>query len=150
METSRILGCIEECSGTIRTESGWTAYIGSSIQESCHRDENDHSMYKQANVKKGCDYDDEDDNESDDSMASDASSGPSLDEFPFKSKEIRVDMGPFKNATTKYSSGQKLHTKCKQKDRARPLIKVEKEQLVFEAKSAASHIYGGTRCLKTE
>lgn len=61
----------EECHSS---ESGWTMYIGSPIDDAGHSSDNDD------NNKKGTQahpQDDDDDDESDDSMASDASSGPS-------------------------------------------------------------------------
>ncbi|EEF47651.1 protein SOB FIVE-LIKE 4 [Ricinus communis] len=142
MEASRILGCKEEDSGTSDTESGWTTYIASPSQENRrrHHDDDDHNTCNKADFKMGnCSYDDGG-GESDDSMASDASSGPCHHEFPCKSNERNVGTG-----TTKYSSREKLHRQVKQKDGARPWIKVEKQELVPEAKSAASHIHGGTK-----
>ncbi|KAG4378669.1 hypothetical protein AAZX31_17G080200 [Glycine max] len=61
--------------GCHSSESGWTMYIGSPIDDAGHSSDNDD------NNKKGTQAhpqdDDDDDDESDDSMASDASSGPS-------------------------------------------------------------------------
>ncbi|KAL9314262.1 hypothetical protein ACSQ67_019714 [Phaseolus vulgaris] len=67
-----MLGGEEECHSN---ESGWTMYIGSPRDEEAHYDDNEEKGYS-------LDYDYEDaeadpDVESDDSMASDASSGPS-------------------------------------------------------------------------
>ncbi|ESW10218.1 hypothetical protein PHAVU_009G190900 [Phaseolus vulgaris] len=67
-----MLGGEEECHSN---ESGWTMYIGSPRDEEAHCDDNEEKGYS-------LDYDYEDaeadpDVESDDSMASDASSGPS-------------------------------------------------------------------------
>ena len=81
-------------------------------------------------------------------MASDASSGPSHHAFPCNRNEGSSDMVPLKHATTKNSSREKLHKQAKQKDGARPWIKVEKQELVRQAKSAASHIRGGTKIKK--
>ncbi|KAL2338252.1 hypothetical protein Fmac_012698 [Flemingia macrophylla] len=57
----------EECQSS---ESGWTMYIGSPMQDS---DDNSDSSDEYENSTQACPQDDE----SDDSMASDASSGPS-------------------------------------------------------------------------
>ncbi|KAI4346266.1 hypothetical protein L6164_013332 [Bauhinia variegata] len=58
MESSQIFGAAEECQSN---DSGWTMYIGSST------DDDDDGYTHEANPEDG----------SDDSMASDASSGPS-------------------------------------------------------------------------
>ncbi|CAJ1944272.1 unnamed protein product [Sphenostylis stenocarpa] len=59
----------EECHSS---ESGWTMYIGSPMEDGGHSDDGDNSDQEgiQTNPQ-------DDDDESDDSMASDASSGPS-------------------------------------------------------------------------
>ncbi|KAJ1394736.1 hypothetical protein SESBI_33986 [Sesbania bispinosa] len=73
MEPSQMFGGVEECQSS--SESGWTMYIGSPIDDGDDGDSTNHNR----------DIDDEgtthqadpEDDESDDSMASDASSGPS-------------------------------------------------------------------------
>ncbi|KAJ1388533.1 hypothetical protein SESBI_39028 [Sesbania bispinosa] len=73
MEPSQMFGGVEECESS--SESGWTMYIGSPMDDDDDGDSTDHNR----------DIDDEgtthqadpEDDESDDSMASDASSGPS-------------------------------------------------------------------------
>nr|XP_023876609.1 sodium/hydrogen exchanger 1-like [Quercus suber] len=71
MESSQAHATAEEHGGS---EYGWTMYINSPIQS-----ENDD--YKDIHVHNDGDGDDDDD-ESDNSMASDASSGPSHRELP--------------------------------------------------------------------
>ncbi|KAL9364764.1 hypothetical protein Peur_042637 [Populus x canadensis] len=130
MEFSQTLGREEECSGTSGSESGWTSYIASPIKENNFDDDNDDSKNKQGDCREG-NY------ESDDSMASDASSGPSHPELPCRINEGSINKGPFKNATTKYSSKEKLHRQVKRRDGARTTVK--KEVSVLKANSAASH-----------
>ncbi|RDX74743.1 hypothetical protein CR513_45473, partial [Mucuna pruriens] len=61
----------EECHSS---ESGWTMYIGSPMDDGGHSDDNDdNNGHEGTRVHRPQD----DDDESDDSMASDASSGPS-------------------------------------------------------------------------
>lgn len=84
MESSKVIihgGEEEECSSS---ESGWTAYIASTYDDSSNSS-SERKGYK--NYKN--DYVEED-GESDDSMASDASSGPSHHEYrPLQSPLIR-------------------------------------------------------------
>ncbi|KAG6765802.1 hypothetical protein POTOM_029859 [Populus tomentosa] len=138
MEFSQTLGCKEECSGTSGSESGWTSYIASPIKENNFDDDNDDSKNKQGDCREG-NY------ESDDSMASDASSGPSHPELPCRINGGSINKGPFKNATTKYSSKEKLHRQVKRRDGARTTVK--KEVSVLKANSAASHdhVQSGTQ-----
>ncbi|XP_057989136.1 protein SOB FIVE-LIKE 4-like [Hevea brasiliensis] len=144
MESSGILGFIEECSGTSSKESGWTTYIASPIQENHHHhDDDDHSNDKQADCKKGNYNKVDDGTESDDSMASDASSGPSHHEFPSKINEISVDTGPSKHAITKYSSKEKLGKQFKQSEGESPRIKLGRE-----IGSAASDGHGGAKAYR--
>ncbi|XP_022974149.1 uncharacterized protein LOC111472737 [Cucurbita maxima] len=69
MESSQNVGVSEECHSS---ESGWTMYIGSPVDDSSDGDEDDDVEYGK---NKGFHANHQDD--SDDSMASDASSGPS-------------------------------------------------------------------------
>ncbi|XP_022638612.1 prostatic spermine-binding protein-like [Vigna radiata var. radiata] len=72
----------EECHSS---ESGWTMYIGSPMDDAGHSDDadNDHQLIQTDPQNDDDDDDDDDDNDEsdddddDDSMASDASSGPS-------------------------------------------------------------------------
>ncbi|KAJ9140631.1 hypothetical protein P3X46_031256 [Hevea brasiliensis] len=152
MESSRILRCIKECSGNSSNESGWTTYIASPIQEKHHQhhhldddDDDDHSTNGQADYRKGNYNKVDDGTESDDSMASDASSGPSHLECPCKINEISVGIGPSKHAVTNYSSREKLGKQFKQNEGARPRIKLGKE-----VGSAVSDIDVGGTVRKTK
>lgn len=75
MDSSQVFGNAEECNSS---ESGWTMYIGSPITNDDHSDDGD----KDDDGDDDGDHEhdvkhDEDGHDSDDSMASDASSGPS-------------------------------------------------------------------------
>ncbi|ESW27188.1 hypothetical protein PHAVU_003G181300 [Phaseolus vulgaris] len=61
----------EECHSS---ESGWTMYIGSPMDDGGHSDDGDTD---EEGIQTNPQNDDDDDDQSDDSMASDASSGPS-------------------------------------------------------------------------
>ncbi|EOY22211.1 hypothetical protein QUC31_007615 [Theobroma cacao] len=77
MEPSKILGGTEECHSS---ESGWTMYIGSPIQGGDDDDDDGHSDADAYAANYGGHADETEINheaDSDDSMASDASSGPS-------------------------------------------------------------------------
>lgn len=148
MESSRILGRTEVCSGNSSNESGWTTYIASPIRENHHHlddDDDDHSTDNQADYRKGNYNKVDDGTESDDSMASDASSGPSHLEFPCKINDISVGIGPSKHAITKYSSREKLGRQFKQNEGARPRTKPGKE-----VESAASDVHGGATVRKAK
>ncbi|CAK7326449.1 unnamed protein product [Dovyalis caffra] len=146
MEFSKIMGCTEECSGTSGSESGWTSYIASPIKENNFDDDNDDSKNKQGDCRKGNHGNDGvgGGGESDDSMTSDASSGPSHRELPCSSNERSVNIGPSKYATSKYSSKAKLQKQVKQRDGSARII-VEKEVSALKANSAASYVQSGTK-----
>ncbi|KAJ6726427.1 hypothetical protein OIU79_004558 [Salix purpurea] len=136
MELSQTLRCTKECSGTSGSESGWTSYIASPIKENNSDDDSDD---KQGDCRKG-NY------ESDDSMASDASSGPSHPELPCRINEGSINIGPFKHATTTYLSKEKLHRQVKRGDGRRTTVEKEVPVLI-KASSAASHdhVQSGTK-----
>ncbi|XP_060183228.1 protein SOB FIVE-LIKE 2 [Lycium barbarum] len=77
MELSKLPGGTKECSSS---ESGWTMYIASPIHQYHHEDEDDDDDDERTSRKRDKNlYDDDDDGEdvgSDDSLVSDASSGP--------------------------------------------------------------------------
>ncbi|KAF9677289.1 hypothetical protein SADUNF_Sadunf08G0092500 [Salix dunnii] len=135
MELSQALRCTKECSGTSGSESGWTTYIASPIKEN---NSDDDSENKQGDCRKG-NY------ESDDSMASDASSGPSHPELPCRINEGSINIDPFKHATATYLSKEKLHRQVKRGDGTRTTS--EKEVSVLKASRAASHdhVQSGTK-----
>lgn len=72
MERSQIIGGTEECQSS---ESGWTMYIGSPIDDDDDDSDDDIGDNDDDNITQA--EAEEDESESDDSMASDASSGPS-------------------------------------------------------------------------
>ncbi|KAG5237012.1 pheromone-processing carboxypeptidase KEX [Salix suchowensis] len=141
MEFSQILGCTEEYSGASGSESGWTNYIASPIKENDFDDDNADSKNKQGDCRKGSYGNDDGGGESDDSLTSDASSGPSHPEIPCRSNEGSVKTGPSKYATGKYSSKAKHQKKLKERDGS-ARIRVEKEVSVL---SAASYVQSRTK-----
>ncbi|KDP31432.1 hypothetical protein JCGZ_11808 [Jatropha curcas] len=148
MDPSRILGCTEECSGSRDNESGWTTYIASRTQQNHHHDDGGYNLStgKQADHRNG-NHSKDDDSESDDSMASDASSGPSHQEFQCTSNKKSVGS---KHAAIKYSSREKFQEQIKQREEPWPRTKLIKQELVLDARSATSHIHGGTKVSKTK
>ncbi|XWS64131.1 hypothetical protein CRYUN_Cryun06bG0160300 [Craigia yunnanensis] len=149
MEASRILRGLEDEEHS-SSESGWTMYIGSSIHENDHYNfigEYSYNTYKQ---EEGYDkhrrpnYDDNshNDDESDDSMASDASSGPSHHKLP-SSSEQNLGMDHYKHETFKSISTEKLHKQVIKRDQRRS--KIGKEKLELKTISAASHVQNGDK-----
>ncbi|KAF5745326.1 hypothetical protein HS088_TW07G00910 [Tripterygium wilfordii] len=122
MESSQIVGSGED--GSV-SESGWTKYIDLPPMKKNYS---------------------EDGNDSDDSMASDASSGPSHLELPC---EERFDSSPTKHTARKKSSGGKLHKQVKTIRDGRK-NRTEKEEPVRKAKSAASQVQNGPKLLWLE
>ncbi|XP_044489813.1 protein SOB FIVE-LIKE 1-like isoform X2 [Mangifera indica] len=146
MDPSEIRGSKEEYSSSV---SGWTMYIGSPVHETdCDEgDEHDQTSYYQGNNfnkdNLGCKYDDANDN-SDDSMASDASSGPSRQELSWESERSPFD----KHAPGKLSAKEKLRHKEKtKKDERRS--KVERDELVLKAKAASTQARSEGKVRKT-
>lgn len=149
MEFSQILGCTEEYSGAHGSESGWTKYIASPVKENDFDDDNADSKNKQGDCRKGNYGNDGGGGESDDSMTSDASSGPSHPEVSCRSSKGSVNMGPSKYATSKNSSKAKLLKQVKERDGS-ARIRVENEVSVLKANSAASYVQSGTKVRKSE
>lgn len=131
-------GGSEEHSGG--SESGWTIYIGSTTQN-----QNDNS--KDPRV-------DHDDDESEDSMASDASSGPSHHELPNGSGEGSGSMDHTHTRHAKDEAKSKLFSEkkaCKQvkkKDERR--VKEQNEHSSYRAESAGSQVSSGAKVRKTK
>ncbi|KAL9352367.1 hypothetical protein Peur_055047 [Populus x canadensis] len=144
MEFSQILGCTEEYSGAHGSESGWTKYIASPVKENDFDDDNADSKNKQGDCRKGNYGNDGGGGESDDSMTSDASSGPSHPEVSCRSSKGSVNIGPSKYATSKNSSKAKLQKQVKERDGS-ARIRVENEVSVLKANSAASYVQSGTK-----
>ncbi|KAJ4840624.1 hypothetical protein Tsubulata_023556 [Turnera subulata] len=141
MESSKIIGSAKECS----SESGWTSYLVSRGQGSNIDDEGDYSTgdygyntNKQRYYRKGDAAAAADSGESDDSMTSDASSGPSHCEPFHGSNEDNHGRSHLKGATSKCPSKEKPYRNVKQRDGAR--IRVGKEESFFKAKTAVSHV----------
>ncbi|XWS23030.1 hypothetical protein CRYUN_Cryun29cG0086200 [Craigia yunnanensis] len=143
METSHIIrGLEDEEHGS--GESGWTMYIGSSLHENDHYNfigEYSHNTYKQEEGydKNQCpnyDGNSHNDDKSDDSMASDASSRPIHHKLP-SSSEQNLGMDHYKHETFKSISTEKLHKQVIKRDQRRN--KIGKEKLELKAISAASH-----------
>jgi hypothetical protein len=134
---------LEEHSGS---ESGWTMYIGSAIQN-----ENDN---KSRDIHGENDGDDDDGSE--DSMASDASSGPSHHELPCgKGEGSGGSMGDIikhakDEANSKYSSEKKPHKQKQVKKKDERRVKEDKGQSVFRAESAASQVSSGAKPRKAK
>ncbi|XVF54516.1 hypothetical protein PTKIN_Ptkin05aG0186700 [Pterospermum kingtungense] len=132
MEPSKIFGGNEECHSS---ESGWTMYIGSPIQGGDDDDDDDGGHTEADGADNGGHGDETDANheaESDDSMASDASSGPSHQGVQFygtmeTGHEEEGDCYVDKKAK-KSAEKQKLGMKKKE----------DKEQITFKAKETTA------------
>ncbi|CAJ2664699.1 hypothetical protein L195_g000860 [Trifolium pratense] len=96
MKPSKIIGSEEECQSS---ESGWTMYIGSHIEDddgdidSGEYEETTHQAYPE-------------DDESDDSMVSDASSGPSHQHGNTIGKGINYGLTGFKQVVVEVEENQ--------------------------------------------
>ncbi|KAF4402701.1 hypothetical protein CsatB_019933 [Cannabis sativa] len=129
--SSHLFGSSEK--PTYDTESGWTMYIGSQIQHGVddRLHENENKPYK------GEDFN----GESDDSMASDASSGPTLSELGVK--ERSQISGALRNRVNvlQHSKCSKLGKQEKKRIESRRNTKGEKElEKVRKAESASSQV----------
>ncbi|XVE74437.1 hypothetical protein DITRI_Ditri12bG0017400 [Diplodiscus trichospermus] len=148
MEASRILRGLEDEENS-STESGWTMYIGSTIHENCHCiGENGYSSCKQEESchKRRCpnyNGNSRNDDESDDSMASDASSGPSYQKLP-SNCEQNLGMDRCKHGTIESISTEKLHKQEIKRDQRRNKIGKEKLELKISS-AAASHVQDGDK-----
>lgn len=139
MEASRILGELKDEEHSSSSESGWTMYIGSSIHENDHY--NFSGEYSHRN----------DDGESDDSMASDASSGPIHHKLPTSSEQnLGMDEDHYKHETFKSISTDKLPKQVAERDQRRN--KIEKKKLELKTTSAGStcHVQNGDRTEMTD
>ncbi|XVE85664.1 hypothetical protein DITRI_Ditri17bG0108900 [Diplodiscus trichospermus] len=144
MESSHIIRGLEDEEHS-SSESGWTMYIGSSIHEkdhcnfigeySCYTCKQEEGYNKNKCPKYGGDS--HNDDESDDSMASDASSGPIHHKLP-SSSEQNLGMDHYKHETLKSISTEKLHKQVIKRDQRRN--KMGKEKLELKAVSSASHV----------
>lgn len=133
MESSKVLGDAEKYISS--SESGWTMYIGSQTHNENYGgeeddDHNDVSFVTDKEVDRRNDI--KVDDESDDSMASDASSGPTLLQLPCEEGRLRNER--------KYFSGKKACKREKNNKREERRIKGEKQLSVHKADSAASQV----------
>ncbi|XP_027922047.1 MATH and LRR domain-containing protein PFE0570w [Vigna unguiculata] len=132
----------EECHSS---ESGWTMYIGSPMDDAGHTDDaadNDHQAV-QTDPQNADDDDDEDEDESDDdSMASDASSGPShLHGFPeFFQRDAEEECDAAKCCLEK-KPNKTQHKQMEGK-------KVENKGMLFVATKGKSPVQGCTNVKK--
>ncbi|KAL5723396.1 hypothetical protein ACHQM5_006802 [Ranunculus cassubicifolius] len=130
MESSQLYGGSKKYSSS---ESGWTSYILSRTQSEDKREDDDHGYVKY----KG--YDD-----SDDSLASDASSGPSHleqahgENIHFKHEE--------NESTSKYRSVKKAHKQEKKKDELRSKKVGDDDD--YKGLSVPSPVQSGTKVRK--
>ncbi|KAB1212798.1 hypothetical protein CJ030_MR5G011898 [Morella rubra] len=158
MESSQMLGGTEECHSS---ESGWTMYIGSPTYDDDDSDENRHSAADGNDAGSDDDDDDDDDKneanrdeDSDDSMASDASSGPSHQGHPCGSGKYGHGPADFgydgEENDNKYRLGGKANKQQKDKEnqRAPQRIKKEKEEKVFEADKTTAPGQSGSKVRK--
>ncbi|KAJ8772196.1 hypothetical protein K2173_027373 [Erythroxylum novogranatense] len=130
MESSKIIGSTEESNSS---ESGWTTYIGSPL---CG-DDVEECRYKGANIDDGnhknCNHADE----SDDSMASDASSGPSHQTWTlFKHSEAVVASNSFEKKTRKL---------VEIKEKAESRGKNKKDEMVIPGKKVTPSTRSGSK-----
>ncbi|GMY15431.1 rRNA biogenesis protein rrp36-like [Fagus crenata] len=140
MESSQMFGDTEECQSS---ESGWTMYIGSPIyggDDDGHSDDDDRNDGDDDGETDA--NHNENDDDSDDSMASDASSGPSHQGvLPcgsglalFKHKEVE-------------NYDKKSNKQQKEKQKAQK-IKEEKDETTFMPKKAVAPAQSGSKVRK--
>lgn len=134
MDSSQIVESTEECNSG-NEESGWTMYINSSSTHGSWRNNKDH----------------QEDDKSDDSMASDASSGPSYQKFLSQSfcdeqhddDKSRDD----KRHSRSFSSGKKLQKQAKEKEEHS--AKGKRELKLKDDSSSSYHVRKGSKGRKT-
>lgn len=139
-DSSENLGGTEECNSS---ESGWTIYIASPIHEN---DDDSDDSYNSTERKGYKDYrsDDGGDAASDDSLASDASSGPSHQGGPCRTKEgshRRDDIAHAEGKVNRRSSGKKYDKQVERKQYAVDTKAAKKEQ-GHKGKSATENLQG--------
>ncbi|CAI9096372.1 OLC1v1032503C1 [Oldenlandia corymbosa var. corymbosa] len=144
MDSSNNIGDTEECSSN---ESGWTMYIASPIQEDNPDDDDDddsnHESGTERREYKDFYYDDGGDGESDDSMASDASSGPSHQGGPCvtnKGSHGRDFLEHAGGSDDRRSTGHKSYKQIEKKERAQK-PKPEKEQQGRKVNISTGDVY---------
>ncbi|OIT04317.1 PREDICTED: probable ATP-dependent RNA helicase ddx42 [Nicotiana attenuata] len=143
MDSSKLFGEVEECNSS---ESGWTMYIGSpSNSEDDDELENEDFDELQDNNKEVINRDDNEDGDTDDSMASDASSGPSHRKYFTKNGK---NTGPSLANMVHYKNPKENnedHKVCSLNNKGNNSMKsgykneVKEEESVFTAKGAPSN-----------
>ncbi|KAF9623557.1 hypothetical protein IFM89_003347 [Coptis chinensis] len=144
MESSQLFGSTEKCSSS---ESGWTSYILSSS-----RHHNDHSDHKSVDVDHDGNGNYKRHDDSDDSLASDASSGPSQLENVYGNGEGVHFKHDEQESTSKYHSYKKSY---KQKEKKTHELRRTKDEDdgddykgVLIASKVARPIQSGTKVRK--
>ncbi|XP_016456539.1 protein SOB FIVE-LIKE 4-like [Nicotiana tabacum] len=156
MDYSKFFGEAEECNSS---ESGWTMYIGSpSNGEDDDELENEDFDELEDNNKEVINRDDNEDGDTDDSMASDASSGPSLRQYITKNGKGAglANMVHYKNPKEKgkdykvcglnNNDPMKFH-KANNSVKSGSKNEVKEEESVFAAKGEPSN--GGNKVRKS-
>ncbi|XP_071927925.1 protein SOB FIVE-LIKE 3-like [Coffea arabica] len=143
-DPSENIGGREECNSS---ESGWTMYIASPVHENNPEnddDDDDDDNYTERKGYKDYPSDDGGDPASDDSMASDASSGPSHQGGPCRTKEgshRRDDIAHAEGKVNRRSSGKK-HDKQVERKQYPADIKAAKKEQGHKAKNATENLQG--------
>lgn len=128
MEFSKYLGVADDqCSSS---ESGWTMYIVSSMHETTHHQHGHEHVYKGHDDSHGDYYNMHHNEDSDDSMVSDASSAPSRQGIPRASSKKRSGL----RRESKHALNQKQVEK-KLYDRRQRAVKEEEHKTRFDAKA---------------
>lgn len=151
-DSSGNLGGTEECSSN---ESGWTMYIASPIHENNPVDDDeddDNDNDTERNEYKDIHDDYCGDGESDDSMASDASSGPSHQGGPCGTTRGRYGRPKFEHAgasVKRSSSGKKSHKQVEKKPSTEK-TKAAQEEQGHKGKSASGNVYSKGKSKKNK
>ncbi|KAL3510945.1 hypothetical protein ACH5RR_030346 [Cinchona calisaya] len=142
-DSSENLGGSEECSSS---ESGWTMYIASPIHDNNPEDDDEEGNDNSTERKEYKDFQEDGggDAESDDSMASDASSGPS-----HQGGLRRDDLEHAGSKVNRISSGKK-HDKQVEKNRYAAETKAVKEDQGNKGKSASDNVHSKGKSRKNK
>ncbi|KAL9812462.1 hypothetical protein AtNW77_Chr5g0120681 [Arabidopsis thaliana] len=123
----------EECSSS---ESGWTTYLSSPIkvdEDEVVDEDYYYEGYNIYNYSNKVEHEEERNKDSDDSMASDASSGPNYQRFHQKNKALDLKNGKIEGNTKSkndddhhnhYHDGKKTSNSYRKKDKKREKIRV--------------------------
>ncbi|KAJ8560587.1 hypothetical protein K7X08_022447 [Anisodus acutangulus] len=139
---TQFFGEAEECNSS---ESGWTMYICSPSTGDGELEYNgNYDELEDNNYKKAINRDDDEDGDTDDSMASDASSGPS--HFSRNGKSSGVAMVQYKNPKEKGKEKDCSFTNNKAKNSMKNGYKNDQDKLkesIFAAKGTKGASNGG-------